>query len=73
MQRWFSITTMMKVRTYRDTLAKKMRREAEGRNLSALARKIGIPYTSAWRFVNESGSGTIKTLERIERYYKPNN
>lgn len=54
----------------KEKLLKKLAAELKKKKLQALATEIGIGYGTLYRFLYEGASGTVKSWDKIESYYR---
>lgn len=57
------------MRSMKDRILKKLRKDVKKHSLSGMAVKIDIPYTNLYRIVKGEGTCTMRTWEKIEAYY----
>jgi len=54
----------------RNKLLQKLKDDIQKHSISGMADKIKIPYTTLYRILENQGSCTLRTWERIEQYYQ---
>jgi hypothetical protein len=51
-------------------ILEKLKKDVEKRGYMAMVEKIPIPYGNLYRIVNNQGTCTMRTWEKIEAYYR---
>lgn len=47
----------------------RLKRDVRKSSIHKMAKKIGIGYANLYRIINEEGDGSVKTWDKIERFY----
>lgn len=54
----------------RDKIIEKLKQDIQKNSISGMVSKIKIPYTTLYRIVNNQGTCTLDTWDKIEEYYQ---